>query len=355
LIVESANDAAVALARYHSGTVEAFAKVMNERAIALGALNSNFINPHGLDDPEHLSTAKDLALIAAEAMKSPDFRNLVSTQTYTINPTNKKEEARNYLRSNNYFIRDTGKTMMYDEKQIPIYDERIDGIKTGYTTSAGNCLISTISQNGSRFISVVLGAGIDNLVYVDSKHLLEYGITNFKNMRLISAGESITNIKVPHAEQTGLELVAETSISKTVPIDFSEESMIKDIQLFDLPEEPIKTGMPLGTLTLIIDGQAYASTNLLAQRDIETGDLIGSLSEKLSTRAFETPFDYIVFALKLLLALSIWRWIIVTRRRRIKAKIRQEKLREIRSHINEMESTSNNVYQLSDGRKKKQK
>lgn len=350
VIVESANDASVALAVFHSGSVEAFAEAMNERAKELGAVDSNFMNPHGLDEPGHLSTAKDLAIISAEAMKNATFRLLVSTQRYTINPTNMQPKARDYLFTSNFFIRDTNKTMIYRGQKVKIYDERIDGIKTGYTTKAGNCLISTLSSGGNRYISVVLGAGADNLVYVDSRGLLDYASEDFKRLRIVSEGDVVTNITVPGAENTGLNLISQESITRTVPVDFDESTIEESFDLYDLPEEPIKTGMEMGTLSLSIGGEVIATTKLLAQNDIETGDLIGSLSEKLSSKPFESPYDYVVFAIKLLIAIAIWRWIIVGRRRRTKKRIREEKLRQIREEI-QTQDESSNVYNLSDKRR----
>jgi len=351
LLVESANDAAVVLALHHSGSLEAFSEVMNQKARSLGATNSNFVNPHGLHHPDHVSTAKDLALIATEAMKNPLFRKMVTTPQYTIGPTNKKSETRNYIRTGNRFVRNTGNTMIYNGKTIPIFDERMDGVKTGYTPEAGNCLVSSTLSDGARLITVVLGAGPDNLVYVDSKLLMDYAMSAFTSIRLISEGEIVTNIKVKHAENSGLNLVAASTLAKTVQNNISlADDVEKIIELYDLPEGAIERGLPLGLLNFVKDGTVIASTELLAERDISSRDLLGELTWSLSTKStLQYPMDYIIIGLKLLLSIVIWRMMINRRNRRAKKRERDSKLASLRETIDYDEY--DNVFALKSTKK----
>ena len=335
-LVESANDAALALAIYNSGSQAAFADKMNQKAAKLGATNSHFTNPHGLHNSEHYSTAKDMALIAAAAMKSEIFRKIVKTQRYTIPPTNKKNETRDYLRTSNRFIRDTGIKMNYKGNSMAIYDPEVEGIKTGYTTEASNCLVSSKAVNGGRVIAVILGAGVDNLVYSDSKALLEYGLTGFNEKRLISIGEVVTTIKVPGAEDAGLELVAKSTLLSTIPSNAENAKPEVAIKLLEVPKTAIKKGMVLGKVTYSWNGAEIATTDLIAARDVSTKPLVGALLFQADTGWLPflvTTQDYIELGLKAALVLILWRWIAVRSRRKKRKRAREEKLKAIRDSV----------------------
>ena len=145
LLVDSANDAAVAIAQDIAGSVEKFVQEMNEKAKELGTLNTNFVNPHGLHDDNHYTTAYDMALIACEAMKNPIFRQVVKTERYIIPATNKQDTR--YLYLGNRLVRNTTyRNYKYDGA---------NGVKTGYTSKAGNTLIASASRNDLDLITVV--------------------------------------------------------------------------------------------------------------------------------------------------------------------------------------------------------
>lgn len=337
-LVESANDAALALAIHNAGSQEAFAQKMNDKAAALGASQSNFVNPHGLHHPQHYTTAQDLALIAAYAMENETFRKMVVTQRYTIPATNKKNEVRDYLRTSNRFIRDTGIKMNYKGTTIPIFDPEVEGVKTGYTTEANNCLVSSKAIEGGRIISVILGAGVDNLVYADSKALLDYGLSDFTAKRFISAGDFVVNIKVPGAENAGLDLVAKDTLMSTIPTDAIDQKPEHRIDLIEVPDTAIKAGMVLGTITYSWNGEDVATTELVAARDISTASLVGKTLFQLSPEWFPYYFtrsELIWMGLKLLFALLVWRWFVVHIRRQKRKRIRQAKLRAIRESMKE--------------------
>lgn len=139
LMLRSGNDCAVALAIAVGSSVEGFAKLMNETAIRAGALNSNFVNPHGLHAEGHYTTAKDLALITYYAMKNPVFKTIVSTKTHTTRYAN-----HDYNR------------VMYNKNKILNTYEGGDGVKTGFTKAAGRCLVSSATRDGKQVIAVVL-------------------------------------------------------------------------------------------------------------------------------------------------------------------------------------------------------
>ena len=157
MLLKSANDVAMCLARDNAGSVPAFAEKMNLRAAELGAISSHFVNPHGLHDPNHYTTAHDLVLIARAAMQQPLFRQIVSTIYYTWRtPTGQVEELRNHNRLLRHFA-------------------GCNGLKTGYTRPAQQVLVSSALRGGHEVISVVLHTDKPG-IWVDSKTLLTYGL-----------------------------------------------------------------------------------------------------------------------------------------------------------------------------------
>jgi D-alanyl-D-alanine carboxypeptidase (penicillin-binding protein 5/6) len=157
LMLKSANDVAMALARDNAGSVEAFAEKMNRRAVELGATNSHFVNPNGLHDPSHYTTAHDLALIARAAMEQPFFRQVVGTVYYTWNsPKGVVYQLRNHNRLLRHFA-------------------GCNGLKTGYTRAAQQVLVSSALREGHEVISVVLHTNKPG-IWEDSKALLTYGL-----------------------------------------------------------------------------------------------------------------------------------------------------------------------------------
>lgn len=173
MLVQSANDAATALAEHVGGSVEHFADMMNERARSLGAVNTHFVNPHGLDDPNHYTTARDLAIMGSYAMRMPLFRKMVATASYTIpwpgHPWDRVATAHN--------------------KFLNLY-QYATGIKTGLTNRAGYCLVGSAAKDGRELVSVVLGCTHDTF-YNDTITLMEYGFNDFANPRFDAAGSSL--------------------------------------------------------------------------------------------------------------------------------------------------------------------
>lgn len=253
LLVTSANDAATALAKYHSGTVQAFARVMNSRAKALGATHSNFINPNGLHDPRHVTSARDLALIAAEAMKNPIFRKYVNTTSYTIPPTNKQPEAR-YLHNGNKLINPNGMqyTIPIDNQRVSIKWDLADGIKTGYTPEARQTLVASAYQNGRRVIAVSLKSeGKD--VYRDVRVMMQYALERFTNIPVVKKGAAVGVLHVPE-ENADVPLYADKTIYATVPVDA-------------IPQVPQPTLLPAENLVFPVSKDQFAADAAFAFPD----------------------------------------------------------------------------------------
>lgn len=167
ILLESANEVSYAVAEHVGGTIEEFTRMMNEKAKSLGCLNTNFVNPHGLPDPEHVTTPYDMALITREAMKNETFRKIFGTRTYVIPPTNIQPEARP-LRNHHKFIL----------KETYLYEDCIGG-KTGYTSKAKYTLVTVAKRGDLELICVIMRDDTSAHQYTDTQELLDYGFDNF--------------------------------------------------------------------------------------------------------------------------------------------------------------------------------
>ncbi|MFZ5969520.1 MAG: D-alanyl-D-alanine carboxypeptidase family protein [Bacillota bacterium] len=270
LLVESANDAAVALAKHISGSVEEFAKLMNKRAKELGAKNTHFTNPNGLPDENHLTTAYDLAVMGKYAMTLPGFPEFVKTVRYQIPPTNKQPETR-YLKSSNRLLWGTGSRnrIELNGQWVDIKYDFIEGIKTGYTVQAQQCLVSAAKKDGHRLIAVVLKAQGTN-IYVDTRKLLDYGFNQFQFVKIGQKGQIIESISVENGEEKSLNLIAQDDYYKPIPIDTQLENITTKIALKENNlRAPISKGEVLGKVKYYAGSTFLGEDNLLAAESIE--------------------------------------------------------------------------------------
>ena len=184
----SANEVSNAIAEHIDGSIENFCKNMNDKAKDLGAYNTNFVNPHGLHDPNHYTTAYDMALITKEALKYDKFREISGTITYIIEPTNLVNEPR-YLAHQH---------RLYNKKAYPnSYYEGCEGGKTGFTNEAKHTLVSYAKKDDLELIVVVLKAEKQEM-YNDTRLLLDYCFDNFELVTLIEEGDSAGEISTPN-------------------------------------------------------------------------------------------------------------------------------------------------------------
>lgn len=270
VLVRSANDACVVLANYISGSTEEFAKLMNQRAKELGAKNTHFNNPNGLPDPNHYTSAYDLSLIAKEAMKYEKFREIVKTPSIELPPTPQTPEGRSFKNSNR-FLWGTGgsNTMEYKGQIVNIKYDLVDGIKTGFTSVARQCLISSGQKNGFRLISVVLKSeGKD--VYRDSRSLLEYGFENYSLKNVIKKDQIMGNKIIPFSKEKEVKyaptrdfniLLKNNEKIKGLNID-------KKIILNKNLNSSIKKGDIIGKVELYQYNEIISKVNLMALNDI---------------------------------------------------------------------------------------
>lgn len=264
-LVHSANDAGYVLAEYISGSIEEFAKLMNEKALEIGCKHTHFTNPSGIHNENHYTTAYDLALIARYCMQNSKFKNIVSMKTCTINATN-KFGIRKYTNTND-LINPSSK----------YYLEECVGIKTGYTAQAKNCLISACAKNNLGLICVVLGANQlhsgESSRYEDSINLFKYGYSNYSIKTFANKDDIIKNIEVKNGtKKTGnLDLTLEDSISGLVKNN--ENLPNASIVLNDTISAPISKGTILGTISYTVGNNTYTK-NLVASHDVEEDKLL---------------------------------------------------------------------------------
>lgn len=244
-LIKSGNDAAVALAEHVAGNVELFSLLMNQKARLLGAKNSNFVNPNGLPDEQHRSSAYDLAIITSYALTKDIFANTVEQKNDTI-PW--QGQGKRYLKNTNRLL------WKYSGA---------NGVKTGTTRAAGSCLVASASRNGMQLISVVLKSG-DR--YGDSINILDYGFRNYQ-VEHIAKGTLWTHVvtnnglprRVPVVTVKPLTLVYEAKQSQLLE---------KRVQLSRVVEAPLTRGTRVGTLSLYIDNEEKMSTPLVIGTDI---------------------------------------------------------------------------------------
>lgn len=260
LLLPSSNEAANVLAIHISGSIDSFASMMNTKAMDLGCKNTHFVNPNGVHDDNHYSTAYDLSLIAKEAMKNDIFRQIVSTASYTLPNSNKYSRIDRTLITTNDLIK----------KQSNNYYEYAIGIKTGFTTPAKNCLVSSATKDGKTLIAVVLRSNTDNNRYNDTKTLFNYGFDNFSKKDIVKSGSTIKTIDVKNATSAtkNLNLVAETGINTMVTNDKLNDTIEPQINLNEHLQAPIKKDSIVGTATYTVDNIKY-TINLKAGNEVK--------------------------------------------------------------------------------------
>ena len=268
LLIPSANDAANVLAEHIAGSVESFSSMMNTKAVEIGCLNTHFVNPNGVHNEEHYSTAYDLALIAQYAMKNDEFRKLVGTLRYTLPVTNK------YDKEDRVFI-NTNRLINPKNSQ---YYSFATGLKTGYTDAAKNCLVASAKKDNLELIAVVLGAGSDNETninkFASAINLFEYGFNNFSNRVLCSKNSvfKVVNPKNASKDTNSLNILYENEISVLVNNSLNSLDLSPEVELDDKISAPITKGSVIGKVTYTVDNIKY-TTNLIAGQDIESNSI----------------------------------------------------------------------------------
>lgn len=260
LMLKSSNDAAYVLAEHVGGSVDGFAEMMNNKAKEIGCKNTHFVNPNGIDNKNHYTTAYDMYLITNYVMKNETFAKIVSTYQYTLPATNKHSASDRIMKNTNNFVNPNSE----------YYDKKVKGVKTGTTDLAGNCLITDSADNRLEFITVVLGAETSNSKFNESSKMIEYAFNNYTVSDLHKKGDVIKNVEVKNAtdETKNLNLVISDDIAVMNNVSVKVNEIEPEIVLNDNIVAPISKGQELGTIKYNVDGLEY-NAKLLAESDVE--------------------------------------------------------------------------------------
>lgn len=274
LLIPSANDAANVLAEHIAGSIESFASMMNTKAIELGCKNTHFVNPSGIHNENHYSTAYDLTLMAKYAMQFDVFNEIVQTQKYTLPTSNKYDKEDRIFTTTNHLILKTNNNSDYYEYAT--------GLKTGYTNAAKNCLVSSAEKDDMKLISVVLGCE-NNAKFSDAKTLFEYGFSNYSIRNLTTAGEVFKVISPSNSskETPNLNVLYSSSINALVKSSELSTEFTPIITLDENLKAPIHKDSVIGKISYNIDGISY-ETDLIAGQDIYTNTTLSILLKILA-------------------------------------------------------------------------
>jgi D-alanyl-D-alanine carboxypeptidase (penicillin-binding protein 5/6) len=252
IAVESANDACIAMAEYISGSEEEFVKLMNKRAQELGMNDTNFMNPNGLHEDGHVTSAYDIGLMSRALVKHDKIFNYISQYMVDVHIGKKNDVLRSLTNKN---------------KMVRFYQGFIDGIKTGYTRQAMYCISLSAKKNNLRLISVIMGAPDVPIRTKEAKKLLDYGFANYSNYSVAKAGDVVAETQVSKGDMTNIKVVSNDEISVLIKKG-EDKSITKEIKLPSMLVAPIKKDQQLGEMILLKDGKEIAKFALVSSCDV---------------------------------------------------------------------------------------
>jgi D-alanyl-D-alanine carboxypeptidase (penicillin-binding protein 5/6) len=258
MVVQSGNDATVALAEHAAGSEAAFVALMNQEATRLGLAASHFVNSTGLPDPDHYMTVRDIAtLVRALIEEFPEQYERYSIKEYTFNSIRQ-----------------------YNRNRLLWQDETVDGVKTGHTQSAGFCLVASARRDETRLISVVLGADKERDRFSASRALLNYGFRFFETHRLYTANRALTEVRVWKGVASTLPLGLVEDLYVSIPRG-SYEAMQASMTVNTTVQAPTQKGAPYGTVTVALDDRTIIEKPLVALRDVEQAGFFGRMVDQM--------------------------------------------------------------------------
>lgn len=271
MMVSSGNDAALVLADYvGGGDVEAFVKLMNDKAKEIGCKDTNFVNPHGLHDEKQYTTAEDLYKIAQYAMTTPYFTDVTSTAEYYIDGDDEEPL--------------TNTNLLLDKDNEDYYYEYAKGIKTGTTDEAGRCLVSTALKDDISYMCIAMNApcydedGYEletNYAILESKKLYEWAYENVEMRTVLGQDEKVASIKVNYGENADVvNLVPEYSYATMLSKDIDEKDITITAQCQEVIDAPVTRGTVLGTATVSYKGEQLTKVNLVSAENVEKSDFL---------------------------------------------------------------------------------
>ncbi|MEX0618463.1 MAG: D-alanyl-D-alanine carboxypeptidase family protein [Pseudohongiellaceae bacterium] len=253
IIIQSGNDASVAIAEHIAGSEDAFADMMNQYAEVLGLTNSFFMNSSGLDTELYYNqmSARDLAILArATILNHPEHYAMYAERDFTYNDI--RQPNRN--------------TLLFR-------DRNVDGMKTGWTNAAGFCLVASAERDGMRLITVVMGTASEESRAIETQKLLTYGFRYFETHRLYTGNEALSNVKVWGGAQNEVDLGISEEVYVTIPRGRAE-AMNASMDIAEQIQAPLENGQIMGTINVTLEDDLIYQGNVIAMEAIEQGGLL---------------------------------------------------------------------------------
>ena len=262
IVVQSGNDACVAIAEHIAGSESAFASMMNAHAQNLGMSATNFVNTHGLHDSDHYTSPRDMAILSSALItETPDMYAIYSIKDFTYNGI--KQFNRNSL--------------LWDKSL------NVDGIKTGHTSDAGYSLITSATQGSMRLVSVVMGTDSERSRKAENKKLLRYGFRFYETIQPYEAGHSFASHRIYMGNKESVSLGINQSTEMTIPRGQAKQ-LSANFELNQQLQAPIEKGMTVGTLNIEIDGEILASYPLVTLEEVQEGGFISQAMDWISLK-----------------------------------------------------------------------
>lgn len=258
MVIQSGNDASVALAEHVAGSEEAFASLMNQQAARLGLKDSHFMNATGLPHPDHYTTAHDMALLGQALIRDfPEHYPTHAMRKFTYNGIDQHNRNRLLWR-----------------------DDSVDGIKTGHTESAGYCLVASAQRDGMRLISAVMGTSSEKAREHETQKLLNYGFRFYETRRVYQAGEPVHRLRVWKGASDELDVGLATDLWLTIPRGRYKD-LVPAMAIDGDVIAPVKPGQAVARVSIALDGEQVAERPLVALRGVSEGGLWTRLSDQL--------------------------------------------------------------------------
>lgn len=280
MMLESANESCLVIAEHISGSVDAFVELMNQKAAELGCTGTHFVNPHGLHNEEHFTTANDLCKIVLKAMENEHFCVITNTSSYEL-PASNMQQGR-VISSTNQLINDKMANNAY-------YYSKASGIKTGFTTPAGRCLISTASNENLHLLSIILKAETledenGNWIqrsFPETINLFEWGFENYRISTVMSTLYPVAEIPVNMAAGAETVALAPTQEVRTLmESDYDTDHIVLDVKLHsDSVDAPVEAGQILGAVTVSYEGEVLGASDLAAITGIARSEITHQANE----------------------------------------------------------------------------
>jgi len=253
IIIESANDACAAMGEFIGGSIEKFVLMMNEKAKELGMKNSHFVNSNGLPAEDHYSSAYDIALMTKEVCKYPEVFKISSTWQKEIK-IGKNSDKERMLNNTNKLLR---------------MNDKVDGLKTGYTSDAGHCMSATGKDGSLRLIAVILNAPDSKTRFIEANKLLNYGFSSYKSVNVVEKGKPLSTVEVNKGTKKEISAVAKDNISILSTKNDNKEYKTEVKLDSEKINAPIKSGDKLGVVT-VMDGDKHIKTvDIVASENVE--------------------------------------------------------------------------------------